>query len=77
VLDALYQHGQARHQAIFKADAGFNTSSRHFQPYVHEIAESIPRLEQVSKEEQQHHAEVIFKQLILLLKTIKGFEDSL
>lgn len=42
-LAALREKKQAGFEAIFKKDAGFNSSANTFQPYVEEIADDLMR----------------------------------
>ena len=67
-LSALRQQGKAQFQAIFRADAGFETHAERFVPYVNELMLTIDALREQTQWQQPLANEM--KRLHLLLQTM-------
>lgn len=76
LLEQLQQQGQAKHQAIFSNDSGFQAQSNRFMPYLSETAEQVAAIRQ-SQQFNTATLERIVKQLQLLHKTLSEFRSAL
>lgn len=49
-LEQLTGQGKAKHSSVFPKEAGFNTSSNRFAPYVAELTDDIAQLSRILEE---------------------------
>lgn len=76
-LGKLSANGQGKFQQVFPEDAGFEVSSKRFQPYIEELAKDILALEQADKSELKANLPVVVKKMELLFSTLGNLQHSI
>jgi len=76
IISRLQHDGKGKFSAIFAKNAGFNTSSRLFKPYVEELANEVLALEQKKQDAVKEQLPGIVKKIELMLKTLNQFQKT-
>lgn len=76
-LVQLKSQGKGKHGSIFDKSVGFTCSSKHFKPYVEEVAMDVESLLNKEAEEMQQALPAVVKKMELLFKTMASFKQSL
>lgn len=75
-ITRLQQSGKGKFSAVFTEDAGFETSSKFFKPYVEELAKEVLELESQSAESVKAALPVLVKKIEMLLTTLNQFQKN-
>ncbi len=78
-IDQLKKQGKGKFGQIFKEDAGFDTTSNKFMPYLEETAANILAIKESeqSASQQKQQIELVVKQLHLLHTTLADFKTAI
>lgn len=76
-IDKLQSQGKGKFGSVFDKSAGFKSSSKHFKPYVEEVAINLEAMLKLEQEHMQHSLPDVVKKMELLFKTMANFRRSL
>lgn len=76
-LKILRSQGKAKFDSVFDAKAGFVVSSRHFKPYVEEVALNVDELASKDAEQLQSALPDLVHKIDKLFKTMTQFQQSI
>lgn len=76
-LNALQASGKGKFETIFDKSAGFESSSKRFQPYVEELAGNVARLVDADQASLEANLPALVKKIDIMLTTLDKFKQSL
>ena len=76
-ISKLQTAGKGKFLTIFSADSGFKAQSKHFKPYVEELAQDVARLSELSESELKELLPGIVKKIEHLFTTLANFQLSI
>jgi hypothetical protein len=76
-ITKLQASGKGKFLTIFSADVGFEAKSKHFKPYVEELAQEVANLSELSEAELKMKLPMLVKKIEQLFSTLANFQLSI
>jgi len=76
-ITQLQTAGKGKFQTIFSPDSGFKAQSKHFKPYVEELAHDVATLTDLSEAELKLALPMVVKKIEHLFTTLAQFQLSI
>ncbi|MFT4994987.1 MAG: hypothetical protein ACI965_002029 [Paraglaciecola sp.] len=76
-ITKLQAAGKGKFLTIFSCDGGFTVQSKHFKPYVEELAHDVSALSELSETELRLVLPGVVKKIELMFTTLANFQLSI
>jgi phospholipase/lecithinase/hemolysin len=76
-ITKLQAAGKGKFLTIFSPDAGFEAQSKHFKPYVEELAQDVANLSELSEAELKLVLPTLVKKIEHMFTTLANFQLSI